>query len=181
MRCSFSQSTERHGFVQDSSVGNLSRFRRDGGTPILRDFTSAAHGFGQSASSTFVPELQRGGGVPLFVDLTNMPFQPFENTSFDKANNISSSTVDGMSAAVGFVPELQRDGGVPTLLAVVFDCDAHFRSLYDESSAKPNKTPSTTVNGAAHGSEDDATEFPVFDRDGWDAMGHDPVKITSRL
>jgi hypothetical protein len=102
-----------------------------------------------------------------------MRFQSFEDTSSDKAKNISSSTVAGMSAAVSFVPELQRDGGVPILLKVEFDSDAHFRPFYDESSVEPNKTPSTTVNGAAHGSGDDATvrELPVFHRDGWDAMG----------
>lgn len=61
-----------------------------------------------SSADGFVPELKRGGGVPLFVDLTNLPFKSFENTSSDKAKDISLSTVDGMSASDGFVPELQR-------------------------------------------------------------------------
>jgi hypothetical protein len=108
-----------------------------------------------------------------------MGFQSFEDTSSDKAKNISSSTVDGMSAAVSFVPELQRNGGVPILLEVEFDCDAHFRAFYDESSAESNKTLSTTVDGQAHGSGDDASvrELAVFHRDGWDAMGDDPVDL----
>ena len=115
----------------------------------------------------------------MFLELTNMRFQLFEDTSSDKAKNISSSTVAGMSAAVSFVPELQRDGGVPILLE--YDSDAHFRPFYDESSAEPNKAPSTTVNGAVHGSGDDVTvgELPVFHRDGWDAIGDDPLILPS--
>lgn len=130
----------------------------------------AAYCFVQSASDAFVPELKRGGGVPLFVDLTNMPFQSFEDTSFDKAKNISSSTVDGISGV--FVPELQRGGGVPILVEVEYDCDANFRPFYDESSGGP---PSTTVDGKARGSGDNdkVREVPVFQRDGWDIMGRD--------
>ena len=136
MRCPFSQGGERNSFVQNSSVSNLSRFRRDGGTPILTDFTGTAHGFRQSASS-------------------------------------------GEDAAGRDLLGFHKAGWELLLLEDEFDSEAHFRPLYDESSDDANKTPSTTVNGAAHGSGDDANvgEHPVFHRDGWDAMGDDPTDL----
>ena len=116
MRCPFSQGGERHGFVQNSSVSNLSRFRHDGGTPILLDFTGEAHGFGQSASSGFVSELRRGGGDPMLVDFTNVVFQSFEDTSSDDANKTPSTTVDRKGRGIGDgdtvrePPVFHRDG-----------------------------------------------------------------------
>lgn len=113
--------------------------------------------------------------VPLFVDLTNMPFRSFQDTSSDKAENISSSTVDRMNTAVSSVPEPQRGGGVRLFAEIEYDCEAYFQPFYDESSVEASTTLSTTVDGKAHGSGDDdaVREVPVFQRDGWDPMGHD--------
>jgi hypothetical protein len=135
----------------------------------------AAHGFVQGASFSCLPRLRREGGVPILLDFTNAVFQSFEDTSSDKAKNISSSTVGGMSAAVSFVPELQRNGGAPILLEIPFGCDPYFRPFHDTSSDDVNKTLSTTVDEKAHGSGDDDTvrDLSAFRRSGWDPMGHD--------
>lgn len=67
------------------------------------------------------------------------------------------------------LPLLQRDGGVPILLDF---SNAFFRSFDDTTSDEANNTPSSTVDGEAHSSGDDAVrEHPIFHRDGWDPMG----------
>jgi hypothetical protein len=77
-------------------------------------------------------------------------------------------------ASVSGLPLLQRGGGVPILLEVPLDRDAFFRPFHDTSSDDANKTPSSTVDGEAHGSGGDAVrEHPVFHRSRWDPMGHD--------
>lgn len=173
-----SRHDDAHGFVQDTPAGCLSRFRQDGGVPIL-------------------------------LDLTNIAFQSFEDTSSNKANNISSSTVAAETRSFGddsgedllgfdtlwemaipYEPHrgdhttvsspllLQRSRGVP-LLEVPLDRDAFFRPLRDTSSDDANKIPSATVDWKRHASGDDGAvgELPVFHRDGWDAMGDDHVDL----
>jgi hypothetical protein len=75
---------------------------------------------------------------------------------------------------VSGLPLLQRGGGVPILLEVPFDCDPYFRPFHNISD-DVNKTPSTIVDGKAHGSGDDDTvrDLPAFRRSGGDPLGHD--------
>jgi hypothetical protein len=115
--------------------------------------------------------------IILEAEILNFGFQSFEDTSFDEAKDISSSTVDGMSGV--FVPELQRGGGVHILVEVEYDCDANFRPFYDKSSSVPNKTPSTSVDGKTRGPGVGAAarELPRFQRDGWDAIGDGPTNL----
>lgn len=60
-----------------------------------------------------------------------------------------------MNADVSLVLELQCNGGVPIFLELEYNCNAHFRSFYDEASAESTKTIPITVDGKSHGSGDD--------------------------
>jgi hypothetical protein len=96
---------------------------------------------------------------------------------------LPSSSQDGEAhglvegASVSNLPELRRYGGVPILLEFgeAIDLSPYFQSFHDASSDEANKTPSSTVDGKAHGSGDDATvsDLPEFRRNGGDPMGRD--------
>jgi hypothetical protein len=117
---------------------------------------SEAHGSGGDATDRDLLGFDKAGWKPLWE--AAIPYEPHRDDH----------------ATVSSLPLLQRGGGVPILLQVPFDCDPCFRPFHDTSSDDVNKTPSTTVDGKAHGSGDDIVrELPVFHRDGWDPIGHD--------
>lgn len=190
-------------------AGFVSRFRRDGGTSLFTNFQSFEDTSSDKAKNISfstvdkmcatdksVQELQ-SNEEPILIDLSDVVFQSFEDTSSNKAENMPSSTVgkgrsvfekDGWERlygprcddhiAVSDLPLLQRGRGVPLFLEVPLKWDANFRPFYDESSDDTNKTLSDTVDGKTHGSgDDDVKELPVFHRDGWDAMGDDPIDL----
>jgi hypothetical protein len=119
-------------------------------------FDSETHGSGGDAANRDLLGFDKAGWKPLWE--AAIPYEPHRD---------AHATVSGL-------PLLRRGGGVPILLEIPLDRDASFRPFRDTSSDDAKKTPSTTVDGKAHGSGDDTVrELPVFHRDGWDPMGHD--------
>ena len=83
-----------------------------------------------------------------------------------------------MEAAIPYEPHRDDHATVsslPLLLEVPLDCGPYFRPFHDTSCDEVNKTPSTTVDGKAHGSGDDEAvrDLSTFGRGGWDPMGYD--------